>query len=313
MGKSLVLTLTIISTLGAEQTLIPERLSIDGLIWCTALFSRGGAKGWFTNQFEFQHRQATVALTGKITPNACTRLEFDFSRMNLRDLTVEFTWANGLGLKLGQLKLPLSFNSEINEKQLALEEYPILYYTAILKPSDIRDIGILGWFRAGTPTEPDFWLVGGLVNGTGPNRGDDNSAKDLFARVVIKPWPGISLGGRLYYGWMQPAAVPWLGAGLETKLQFGPLIIVPEFALRRYQNVTLPAGDIRIETALTPLAPAVSLEAIRWEDGKIQWRVLPALNIPVHERLKILIGYQYHSRVKVWEYQSLVIRLLADL
>jgi hypothetical protein len=313
MGKYLTILLVIFSSLCAEIDLIPERLSIDGVIWCYGQFARGGAKGWFKNEFSFQHRQATVGLTGKITPDARARLEFDFSRLSLRDLTVEFAWKNGLGLKLGQLKLPLSFNSEVAEKQLAIEAYSILYYTNILKPANIWDIGILGSFCRGGPNDSALQAVAGIVNGTGPNTGDNNLAKDLFARVVIKPLPGIHLGGRLYYGWMQPEAVPWLGAGIEARLNSGLFSIVPEFALRRYQNLNVLAGDIKIETNLKPLAPAASLEAIRWEDGRLQWRVLPALNILPHERLKILIGYQYHSLMKVWEYQSLVVRLLATL
>lgn len=313
MGKFFFLLLALISTVCADLPLIPQHLSLDGLIWYYGLFSRGGAKGWFTNQFNFQHRQATVGLTGKITPIATTQIKFDFSQLTLQDLAVEFNWPNGLGLKLGQFKLPLSFNSEIEEKKLTLEEYSILYYTNILKPSNIRDIGTILWYGKGNPEEPDFRAIAGIVNGTGPNSGDNNLAKDLFVRVMIKPgFPAsLSLGGRFYYGWTQREAVPWLGAGFELKFKQGPILISPEFALRRHQNLNVAAGDFKIETGLHPLSPAIGWQIIRWENGQFQWRVLPAINLLPHERLKILIGYQYHSLINVWEYQGLVLRLMA--
>jgi len=311
MSKFLVLFLSLITSLCAELTVVPERLSVDGLIWTQARFARGGANGWFSDAFEFQHHQATVGLTAKITPITTSRLEFDFSSMNLRDLWIEFAWANGLGLKLGQMKLPLSFNSAIEEHQLTVEEYSILYYTNVLKPVNLRDIGALGLFRSDNSDEPVFQALAGIVNGTGPNTGDNNRTKDIFARMVIKASPVFTGGGHIYYGWLESAAVPWLGAGVEARFKSGPFRFIPEFALRRYQNANTFAGDIKIETDWSPLAPAASLEIIRWKDSKIQWRGLSGINILPHKQVKILFGYQYHSLVNFWEYQALVLKLQA--
>ncbi len=315
MHRPLLIILILNTILSAEVPIVPGRLSVDGLLWCYGTFSRGGARGWFKNAFEFRHRQATVGLTGKIAPLVSSRLEFDFSRLTLRDLAVEFTWHNGIGLKVGQMLLPLSFNSEISEEQLNLEEYSLLCYTNILKPENPRDIGVVCWYRSDSTDASAIRAIAGVVNGTGPNTGDNNNAKDIFVRLVLKPWhtSSLTLGTRIYYGWTQTEAVPWLGLGAELQLNQGPFLISPEIALRRHQNVNVLAGDMKIEARFNPVVPALSFEIIRWEDAKIQWRVLPGINILPHDRLKILIGFQYHSLTDIWEYQALVIKLQAAL
>lgn len=315
MRCTLLIILILTAPLDAEITIVPDRLSVDGLLWCYGTFSRGGARGWFKNAFEFRHRQATVGLTGNIAPSVSSRLEFDFSRLTLRDLVFEFTWNRKMGLKAGQMLLPLNFNSEIPEEQLNLEEYPLLCYTNILKPENLRDIGVLAWYHSDTTDATAIRAIAGVVNGTGPNTGDNNNAKDIFIRLVLRPrqTPSLALGSRIYYGWTQAEAIPWLGLGAELQLNQGPFLISPEIALRRHQNVNVLAGDVKLETRFDPVAPALSFEIIRWEDAKIQWRVLSGINILPHERLKILIGFQYHSLIDIWEYQALVIKLQATL
>lgn len=315
MSRILACILALTTALSAEVTLVPDRLVVDGLVWCDAVFARGGAKGWFKHSVDFRHRLATLGLTGKISPAIASRFEFDFSRQGLRDLYVEFDWQQTFGLRGGQMLLPLSGNGEIPEAELNLEEYSLLYYTNILKPENPRDIGLLCWYQSDTAAALAIRAITGVVNGTGPNTGDNNNAKDLFLRIILQPGhsSGATVGTRIYYGWVRAEAVPWLGMGVEGRFQTGPLLVAPELALRRHQNRNTLAANLKVETRIDPLTPALSLELIRWEDGKVQWRALPGLSIRAHERVKILIGFQYHSLVDNWEYQSLLVRLQAAL
>jgi len=314
MKKLLFIPLLFNLTLGGIE-LIPNRLTIDGLLWCNALFRYSQTLGWGKTGFELQYRQATLGLTTNIIKNrAAMRLEYDFSKTALRDLFVNFKWEPGFTLRVGQFKLPLSFECETDERLLRFEEYTILYYYNVLKPTEPRDIGMMLLYQLSDSQKTNFRTIFGIINGTGPNTADNNNHKDFFGRVLIKPLPKIDLhlACRAYYGWTKLEAVPWLGLGAEFSYHRHPLTLNGEFALRRYENASCPTGTVQVTGVFPLFNPAVRLEIARWEDGKIQWRGMAGLNFPLlNENLIVLLGYQYQTLINSWQYQAVIIRLQA--
>jgi len=292
--------------------LVPDRLRIDGVFVGYGGLWQGAAKGWSKTGFNFQWRLGKLGLTANLIENASTRIEFDLCSIFLRDLFFEFRLPSGFGIRAGQFSVPLSFEVETDERDLKLEEYSILYGN-VVKPNTVRDIGfLLTWTQPGPA--PGLRAMAGAVNGTGPNSVDNNSQKDVFARLVVNPWSGVnlSLGVRAYYGWVNPEAVRWLGLGAEAIFKPGDLLVRTELAFRRHQNISVPAGQIETSYQLGFFEPALRGEAMRWDDGRLRWRVLLGLMMkPAAENLKVLIGYQYHTQWTVWAHQGLIVQLIA--
>ncbi len=315
MKKPLLLLTLIFNLMLGEVPLLSNRLSIDGVLWCNALFRFSQALGWRKVGFEYQYRLASLGLTTRINNDRVSaRIEYDFSRTALRDLFVNINWKSGLTLRVGQFKIPLSFECETPERLLRFEEYTILYYYNILKPTEPRDIGIMLLFQSPENRGINPRIIAGIINGTGPNTADNNNPKDFFGRVVFKPLNNIDLqlAARLYYGWTKLEAVPWLGTGAEFSYNRPPLTFTGEFALRRYENLSCPAGTVQITADFSPVNPALRLEIIRWEDGKSQWRGVAGINLPLRsEDLVVMLGYQYQTLISSWQYQALIVRLQA--
>lgn len=296
----------------AELNLIPNRLGVDGLFIGYGVISQGRARGWLNYGFDFQWRLGTLSLTGTINENTIAKVEFDFAHLFLRDLYIDFKLGRGFEIRTGQFPLPINFEAETPERDLKLEEHSLLYWHTS-KPNTVRDIGML--FKWNQPcSTPALRVMAALVNGAGPNIGDNNSRKDIFVRAVVMPWSGVNLtfGGRGYYGWVNPEAVRWLGLGGELTYRNRAFFLGTELAYRRHKNIGVPAGLLELSYQAAFLDPALRLEAMRWDDGKLQWRALTALTMkPAGENLKVLIGYQYNTLSTVWGYQGLIVQIIA--
>ncbi|MGQ9678288.1 MAG: hypothetical protein ACUVUD_03300 [bacterium] len=302
--------------LHAEITVVPERLSIDGFVKTCALFWEGSdSKGWRTTGFEFQRQLAVLGLTAQVVENVDNRLEFDFSQINLRDLYLDFRWENGLALRLGQFKPALNFESETPENDLRFEDYTIMYGN-VFKPAEVRDIGLGLSYHPPCPGRVDYRIFGNVLNGSGANSGDNNGWKDLSCRVVVKPFveKELWLGGSGYYGFVGASAVRWLGLAGEAKLKQKGFLTQGEFIFRRYQNRVTIAGFVEASNDYGFFVPGTRVELISRDDGKLQGRGLATLGLDIFEnRLKVLLGYQYHTVVGDWGYQGIIVQLQALL
>ncbi len=314
--KMLVLWWCLVGIAAAELTLVPGRLSIDGILWGDAIFWQGSAQGWSKSGFEFQRRLALLGLSGAVTEPIDMRLEFDFSQVVLRDIFVDFRFRNGFLLRAGQFKLPLSFEFETPEGKLKLDDYSLLYLINITKPVDSRDIGLMVSYVNPCSETSAFRVMAMVVNGTGPNVGDDNSWKDVCVRAVFRPWlrDNYQFAGRYYYGWRYGGGAGWMGLGAEAVLTRGCFSIQSELAARRYLNKWAPGGYFQVTGDFGLFEPAVRGEIIRWEDDKFQWRVLSGLGFKfAGERLKVIFGYQYHTLIPDWTYKGIILQLQAVL
>lgn len=131
------------------------------------------------------------------------RLETDFtSSTGLRDAYLNLNYDPRANVQIGQYKVPFSYEALLSKRYLDLVERSAVTLSTV-NPS--RDIGLMVHGR----------LSGGLfgyqlavMNGSGQNRADNNSAKDLVARFVVAPFvsqkdsllSGLNFGGAVTYG-----------------------------------------------------------------------------------------------------------------
>ena len=94
------------------------------------------------------------------------------------DLYAEASWSNGLGVRLGQFKIPLGFEALTEYSQLKLIEYSLV--RSYWKPAGNRDVGGMISFSSSAVS---FSAV--VCNGNGRAGGfqDDNDWKDVAGRV----------------------------------------------------------------------------------------------------------------------------------
>ncbi len=314
--KSVVLTcFFLLGVVVAEVTVVPERLTLDGVFRGDALFWQGSEKGWAKSGFGFYNRLAALGINGVVVKNVNLRVDYDFAQLALRDLFMDFRWTNGLQLRAGQFVLPLSFEAEAPEEMMKLDDYS-LFYSTFNKPTNPRDIGLMLSYENPCSSATPLRVMGMLVNGTGPNSGDNNSWKDVCGRLVFKPKRGLDLllGGALYYGWVFPEGVRLLSFAGEWFFRQSPVTLLGRVSYRRFRNVGVPAGYAELSADLGFFEPAARLEAIRWEEENLQWRGSAGVNLKVFpRRLQVFIGYQYHTLVNSWIYQGITARLKATL
>jgi len=303
---------------------VPERLTVDGTFWGDALFWQGSEKGWTKSGFGFYNRLATLGATGTVVKNVDLRLDFDLNQILLRDLFVEWQGQNGLKVRAGQFLMPLSFECEAPETKMKVDDYSLLYST-LHKINNPRDIGLLVSYENPCSSARVFRAMGMVVNGTGPNTGDNNSWKDVCGRLVFKPGRELDLwlGGRLYYGWVFSEGVRLLSFAGEMLFYNKPFSLQVEGIYRRFRNFSVPAGYAEVSADAGFFEPAVRFEAIRWEQGNWQWRASAGLGLRPFagvvtmptpaQRLQFFIGYQYHVMVGFWVYQGITARLKASL
>ncbi|MEO0071049.1 MAG: porin [candidate division WOR-3 bacterium] len=297
----------------AEVNLFTQRLSLDGVFWGNARAYQEWTRGWLKSGFEFQQLGGFLALNGKLSERASTRVEVDVGKIILRDLFLDFHWQNGIGLRAGQFKLPLSFESELSEDKLRFVDYSILHNSELVKLGELRDIGMMASYTIQSEEIEWFRAMALVVNGAGPNSSDNNSRKDVAGRVIISPWKNLNLklACRGYYGWFESWGIGWSCVAGEVSYEQKHFSVQTEALYRRYQNKAVPAGYCQVMSDLGGVLPAVRLELARWENDDIEWCVTSGIELtPIPERVKVILNYQYHNFVAARRAQEIVVKLV---
>ena len=158
------------------------------------------------------------------------RLENDFtSRSGLRDAFIAIRPAPEANVQLGQFKVPFSHEELRSKRYIDFVERAAVVNSTV-NPS--RDIGAMLYGRLGGDLL-QYQLAG--MNGAGQNRHDDNSDKDVVARLVLAPLAdvgpsflrGVDLGGAVTWG-NQPADSAATASSIsgvtETGFSFFPAV-----------------------------------------------------------------------------------------
>lgn len=162
-------------------------------------------------QSTFYLRRARVSLSGDAAKEKIDyRLQVDMAGSpKICDLYIRYKPFNALNLQLGQFKLPFSLENELYgpTKFVFIDySYGTTYFTHNdglydgVKSSTGRDMGLQlygGFIKRDGYSIINYNL--GVFNGTGINTKDNNSSKDVIARLIIKPFKGFSVSGSYMY------------------------------------------------------------------------------------------------------------------
>lgn len=158
----------------------------------------------------FYLKRARVSLSGNAAQEKIDyRLQVDMAGSpKICDLYFRYKPLNELSLQLGQFKVPFAIENELcGPTTFEFIEYS--YITTYYSRNNGAFDGI-----AATGRDIGFQLYGGFIekegyniinynlavfNGAGINSKDNNSSKDVVARLMIKPIKGLSLSGSYMY------------------------------------------------------------------------------------------------------------------
>ncbi|MDP4208318.1 MAG: porin [Bacteroidota bacterium] len=158
----------------------------------------------------FDIRRARLDFKGNISPYFGYRLQSDFggTSVKLLDAFAEVKLADYFNLTIGQQKVALSYENQISDNKSENIDRSQVVEALVARSKDVignhngRDIGVQAngsLFKINDLPLLDYYV--GLFNGAGINTSaDNNSAKDVAARLVFHPVKGLDLGGSYYDG-----------------------------------------------------------------------------------------------------------------
>lgn len=158
----------------------------------------------------FYVKRARVSLTGDFLKEKFDyRLQVDMAGSpKICDLYIRYKPFSALNFEIGQFKIPFSYENE-NCGPTTVEFIEYSYITTFITRNNGKYDGI-----ASTGRDIGFQLYGGFIerdgyniinynlgvfNGSGINCKDNNSSKDLIARLLIKPFKGFAVTGSYMY------------------------------------------------------------------------------------------------------------------
>lgn len=158
----------------------------------------------------FYIRRARVSLSGNFLKEKFDyRLQVDMAGSpKICDLYIRYKPLNALNVQFGQFKLPFSLENELyGPTKFEFIEYS--YLTTYITRNNAKYDGISATGRdmglqlyGGFIQKDGFSIINynvGVFNGSGINNKDNNSSKDVIARLIIKPIKGLSISGSYMY------------------------------------------------------------------------------------------------------------------
>lgn len=162
----------------------------------------------------FDIRRARLDAKGNFSPYFGYRLQTDFAGTStgafakLLDAYAEVKLADYFNLTIGQQKVALSYENQVSDNKSESIDRSQVVEALVARGKDVignhngRDIGIQAngnLFKTNDRFLAEYYV--GLYNGAGINTATDNNKnKDIAARLVLHPIPGLDLGGSYYDG-----------------------------------------------------------------------------------------------------------------
>ena len=158
----------------------------------------------------FYIRRARVSLSGNFLKEKFDyRLQVDMAGSpKICDLYIRYKPLNGINVELGQFKIPFSLENELyGPTKFEFIEYSYLTTYLVRNNAKYDGIGATGrdmglQLYGGFIERDGFNIINynvGLFNGSGINTKDNNTSKDIIARLIIKPIKGLSISGSYMY------------------------------------------------------------------------------------------------------------------
>ena len=230
----------------SNNTFVQEQMSLSGYL-------QGGFQtidGEPSSTFYL--KRARVSLTGNAKQEKIDyRLQVDMAGSpKICDLYFRYKPSAALNVQLGQFKIPFAIENDIyGPTTVELIDYS--YITTLLARNNGRYDGV-----AATGRDVGFQVYGGfgeqrgyktlsynlgVFNGAGINAADNNSAKDIVARLIYKPFKALSLSGSV----MSTETKTELSTVSSQRWALGAIYDVDEFILRsEYAGATFDTFDV---------------------------------------------------------------------
>jgi phosphate-selective porin len=260
------------------------------------------AVDWDKDVDSFSLRRARLTLTGDIVKNLRFKITVDFVKSPaLLDALVEFEPSKAIGLRFGQFLVPFSLESVTPTRDLDMVNRAAVVDTLVPgrdNGSSGRDIGAALY---GSFSILDYTL--GLFNGSGINKADTDSHKDLAGRIVLHPFKALSVGGSLYLGKLSPSPqVPLVRRnreGLEAALLISRFMLKSEYihaedALVSKAGWYVLGGFFAIPGRLQALARYDSLDLDRAVPDNGKNVISMGLNWFIMGQTKLQVNYEIH-------------------
>lgn len=187
---------------------------------------------WDKGVDSFSARRVRFSLSGELFKNVNCKIQVDAVKSPMiLDALVEFKLSSSVGLRIGQFKVPFSMENLTSSADLdTINRSQPEEKLAPGRDTKMngRDIGA-ALFGKWSVLEYSF----GVFNGSGIDTKDNNSQKDVGARVVVRPVEFLALGAAFYKGRTSVAtgspAYDRNRTGLELALLHGPFSLKGEY------------------------------------------------------------------------------------
>ena len=167
----------------------------------------GYLKSWFQysqvadekDNMTFSTRMARLVAKGQVNEQADYKVLVDLARFQkdiLMEASLSFAPISGLRIVAGQSKTPFSSAEARFASVMPFINRCFITTRKIAPP--FRDIGVQASYK--NEALPQIEFIGGLFNGTGINKLDDNNSKNFAFRVLGKPLKSVHFAGNVYLG-----------------------------------------------------------------------------------------------------------------
>jgi hypothetical protein len=187
------------------------------------------AANWDPGVDSLSVRRARLGLGGELVRHLKFKLSVDLVKSPvLLDALVEFEPSKAIGFRIGQFLVPFSLESSSPTRDIDMVNRSAV--VDALAPG--RDIGASGR-DVGAVLYGSYSIAeysAGLFNGSGLNKADTDSHKDLSGRVVLRPFKLLSFGASIYRGKLESTP----GGPLVTRNKEGieATIVLMAFSLK---------------------------------------------------------------------------------
>jgi hypothetical protein len=303
--------LLLVAPAQADVSLANGQLAFDAFLVGRAVYWAFADQQWTASRFEFQRGQAQAGVTGRIGEMVSVRAQVDLAGWSLMDLYGDVRFANGLALRAGQFKLPVSFEMAARPERELLVDHTLAYNAAL--PAGPRDIGAMLSYRLRDRLEAHA----GVVNGAGTGS-DDYTWKDFFGRAVFRPVGGLGLGAGGYWGSRDSAAVRWMTGLVDAEYARGSLSGRAAGMYRLYKQERFITASVDAAYNFGFIEPVARFDMLFSTNEKAEQtqEFMPAagLNFYAYEdRVRVMADFQYHKVVGKWLFQQLALRLQVSL
>jgi hypothetical protein len=245
----------------------------------------------------FRIRRARMSLTWSPLKNISGKLQIEtLMEPVLLDCQLDWKFSSKLGVRVGQFKVPFSLENLQSSADLDV----VNRSQTVEKLCPGRDNGAKGRDigAALTGRMADFQYSVALFNGSGINKRDDDTRKDLAARLVYSQAGGFSAGLSHYKGHRQNLpGTDRIRTGVEAAYALDKLFVRGEAIFGRDGDIRrlgwyLLAGMDFLKDRLRIVARYDALDMDRDLDGDLVDTVTIGAGWSLARRTKILLNYE---------------------